>query len=471
MTSWLPELSEGSGPIYVRIADRIEDAIGDGTLATGEKLPPQRDIAFDLGVTIGTISRAYALARERGLVSGEVGRGTYVLGRTSHGPEEVINLREVPGGTRTGGQTPDMLRFDTTAAPDVGQADIIEKAILNVTRECREEFTGYIQKIPPNWLEAGRLWLSTNRWKPDTDSIVSSLGAHAAIMSAIVAVTSPGDRIVMEELTYASVARSAAVFGRRVVTVASDSDGFDPAEFEAVCAQQHPRVAFLVPVNQNPTGITMPESRRRAIAEIAKRHNVWLIEDVVYDTLTCDPLPRIAEFAPERTFVVSCLSKAVAAGVRGGWVSCPPHMASRVLNAHKLITGGKPFLTSELAARLVLSGEADAIRQKSRSLIAMRMNEVRRAFNGYAFNASDYSPFVWLELPEPWRSSEFRKAAAEDGVLIDDEDEYKPARIDRMFHRIRIGFSMPRDEHELQTGLSVISGLLSSTAITRDSYS
>lgn len=471
MTNWLPEISEGTGPIYVRIADGIESAVDTGALPIGGKLPPQRDLAYDLGVTIGTISRAYALARERGLVSGEVGRGTYVLPKSADGERDAAGLRNVPDGTRETLRTPGALRFDMTSAPDVDQASLIEKTILDITRENRREFVGYIQRIPESWLEAGRIWLSANDWRPDRQSVVSTLGAHAAIMSAIVAVTAPGDRIVMEELTYASVARSAAVFGRRVVTVESDSDGLDPASFEAVCAQQHPRVAFLVPVNQNPTGVTMPASRRQAIAEIARRHNVWLIEDVVYDTLALDPLPRVVEFAPERTFVVSCLSKSVSAGIRGGWMACPPHMAGRVLNAHKLITGGKPFLTSELAARLVLSGHADAIRRQARTAIARRGAIVRQAFQSCEFTASDYCPFIWLELPEPWKSSEFRQAAAEDGVLIDDEDEYKPARMDRMFHRVRIGFSMPRDDRELQTGISVIASLLSSSAIARDSYS
>src|SRR4051812_19311085 len=81
MTSWLPDLSQGSGPIYVRLAERIEESIADGSLPAGAKLPPQRDLAYDIGVTIGTVGRAYALVRERGLVSGEVGRGTFVLGR------------------------------------------------------------------------------------------------------------------------------------------------------------------------------------------------------------------------------------------------------------------------------------------------------------------------------------------------------------------------------------------------------
>ncbi len=80
MTNWLPNLSEGNaGPLYQRLADSIEAEIDAGSMPAGAKLPPQRDLAFDLRTTVGTVGRAYSLLRERGLVSGEVGRGTYVL--------------------------------------------------------------------------------------------------------------------------------------------------------------------------------------------------------------------------------------------------------------------------------------------------------------------------------------------------------------------------------------------------------
>ncbi|TIU12475.1 MAG: GntR family transcriptional regulator, partial [Mesorhizobium sp.] len=79
MTSWLPDLTTGPGPLYQRLADSIETDIDRGVIDAGTKLPPQRDLAYDIGTTVGTVGRAYQLLRERGLVSGEVGRGTYVL--------------------------------------------------------------------------------------------------------------------------------------------------------------------------------------------------------------------------------------------------------------------------------------------------------------------------------------------------------------------------------------------------------
>src|SRR5690242_5952697 len=133
MTSWLPDLSQGSGPLYVRLAERIEESIADGTLPAGAKLPPQRDLAYDIGVTIGTVGRAYALVRERGLVSGEVGRGTFVLGRDVPQDHVRANVPALPMGTRSPGG-PGKLRMDSTSAPSVGQNEVIQRLTNQILR-------------------------------------------------------------------------------------------------------------------------------------------------------------------------------------------------------------------------------------------------------------------------------------------------------------------------------------------------
>ena len=125
MTNWLPDLATGSGPLYMRLADRIETDIAGGLLPPGTKLPPQRDLAFDIGVTIGTIGRAYALVRERGLVSGEVGRGTFVLGRDAEPDNSSAAVPQQIAGTRAPDAVPGKLVMDSTSAPDVGQGEVI----------------------------------------------------------------------------------------------------------------------------------------------------------------------------------------------------------------------------------------------------------------------------------------------------------------------------------------------------------
>ena len=78
MTNWTPDLSGRNGPRYRAIADALAEDVRGGRLAAGTRLPTHRDLAWRLKMTIGTVSRAYAEAERRGLVAGEVGRGTYV---------------------------------------------------------------------------------------------------------------------------------------------------------------------------------------------------------------------------------------------------------------------------------------------------------------------------------------------------------------------------------------------------------
>lgn len=461
MTIWIPKAREGDGPFYVRLADGIEQAITDGALVNGSKLPPQRDLAFDLGVTVGTVGRAYALLRERGLVSGEVGRGTYVQAPAATTRSVMAAVPEEVGGTRTHDVPAGKQRFDTTAAPEVGQAPVIAEILAAVVRDHPLSIASYSRTSPEAWAEAGRRWLSRNGWEPDPGDVLATLGAHAGALAAIVAATQPGDRVVFETLTYSQLARSVRLAGRRIVAVETDGEGMVPEDLERLCAQQHPKAVFLMPTLQNPTLTILPEARRREIARIAARHEVWLIEDDIYGTLSSDPTPMLASFAPERTFVVNGLSKAVAAGMRGGWIACPPHLSARLKVVHKMLTGGLPFLLAEAAARMVLSGAGDELRQRVLAELAERHRMALAALEGHRFASAPTAPYLWLKLPGSWLSGTFRAAAVREDILVDDEDEFKPMRLDRAFHRVRISYSAGTRE-DVAAGLVRLRRLLDS---------
>ncbi|WAJ31208.1 PLP-dependent aminotransferase family protein [Antarcticirhabdus aurantiaca] len=462
MTSFRPEPIEGDSPYYSRLADAFEAAVADGRLEPGAKLPPQRNLAFDLGVTVGTVGRAYALLRERGLVSGEIGRGTYVLDHARAGANQPTDSFTLAfNGTRHVEAPLGKLRFDTTAAPDVDQGPIIGETLSAIAREMPLEVASYSRTTPASWLQAGARWLSRNDWIPAEEDIVATQGATAAALSVITAMSAPGDRIVFENLTYSFMARSARLAGRRTVGVELDAEGMLPDDFERVCAQQHPKLAFLMPTLHNPTLAILPEERRRQIAEIARRYGVWLIEDDLYGDLSDDPTPLVVQFAPDRTFVVGGLSKSVAAGLRGGWVACPPHLAQRVKVTHKLLTGGLSFILAEAGARLVLSGAADELRARSMAEIAARQAIVAQALAGHDFATHAHAPFIWLKLPEPWLSGTFKAAAARENILVDDEDEYKPERMERSYHRARMSYSSG-DRQGIAAGFAQLRRLLDS---------
>lgn len=464
MTSFLPSPQDGSSPYYARLADAFEAAMANGRLPPGEKLPPQRHLAFDLGVTVGTVGRAYALLRERGLVSGEIGRGTYVLDQRRAGDQPSRDgFALAYSGTRPVDTSSGKLRFDTTAAPDIGQSERIGATLAEVARDLPLEVASYSRSMPSDWRAAGALWLGRNGWAPDVESVVATHGATAAALSVITAMSAPGDRIVFEKLTYSSIARSARLAGRRTVGVEIDSGGMVPDDFERVCAQQHPKLAFLMPTLHNPTLAILSEERRRHIAEIARRYGVWLIEDDLYGSMSDDPTPLVAEFAPDRTFVVGSLSKSVAAGLRGGWVACPPHLAQRITVTHRLLTGGLSFVLAEAGARLVLSGAAEDMRRSSMAEIEARHRIVTEILAGVDVATHRFAPFVWLKLPEPWLSGTFKAAAARRDILIDDEDEYKPERMEHNYYRARISYSS-EDRLLIAAGMTELRHLLDSGA-------
>ena len=470
MTNWIPDLTKGTGPLYIRLADRIEEDIAEGVLAGGTKLPPQRNLAFDIGVTIGTVTRAYAVARERGLVSGEVGRGTYVLERGEPTIEVPSATPSIPEWSRATSAPTGKIRMDSTSAPDLGQSAVIRELTDRIVRDQPGKVVDYTRVWPDHWREAGRNWLTAGSWSPDASNVVPTSGCHAAIMAVIAVATSPGDKVAFEHSTYASIARSAGLMGRRTITFGNDGDGPDPDDFERLCAQQHPRLVFLMSAMQNPTLAIMSPDRLKAIVEVARRHNVWIIEDAIYSTLLENGYSTLAEIAPERVFHIGGLSKAVSAGVRGGWVACPTHFAPRVQTAHKMVTGGLPFLLAELASQLVLTGEASSARAKVRHELAAREAMAREMFAGHDFQSHRNAPYLWMKLPEPWLSGTFKQVAANEGVLIDDEDEYKAGRSDKVFHRIRVSFSMPPTRDEVASGFSTLRRLMEHGETGYDSY-
>ncbi|WP_299816928.1 PLP-dependent aminotransferase family protein [uncultured Roseibium sp.] len=502
MTNWHPEIPEGKGPLYIRLADRIADDIATGALSAGAKLPPQRDLAYDLGVTVGTIGRAYAVIRQQGLVSGEVGRGTFVLGSrdaaplqeygkpdiglgvqlvadtrgaANESPSWVREATSVPkdtafAGTRISVPAPGAIRFDSTSAPEIGQAEIIGRLTSDITRDHPHEISSYTRDVPDSWRKAGRKWLARSGWEPSEGSIVPATGAQAAIMAIIAATTAPGDQIAFEELTYSSISRGGALMGRRPVEVARDDEGPLPEDLERVCAQKHPKVLFVMPTMHNPTLGLMGEARRRDIAAIARQNNLWIIEDEVYGSLRQTSLPPLAALAPDRTFHVGSLSKSVTAGVRGGWVSSPLSHAQRIYTAHKMLTGGISFLLSELSARLILSGAADSIREKILAEIAARHALVRQHLGSYELEAAPDAPFLWLKVPEPWLSGTFKAAAASANVLVDDEDEFKTGRSGKVYHRVRIGVTNPLTREETSEGLQVVRNIMEDSGACYDSF-
>ena len=158
-------------------------------------------------------------------------------------------------------------------------------------------------------------------------------GSQQALTLAATVLIEPGDRVLVEEPSYLAALQAFALAGALVVPVACDDDGLDPDAVAAAAAAHDARLLYTIPTFHNPTGRTLPLERRRALAAVAERHGLWLLEDDPYGELRYrgEPLPSLATLpgAEDRTLALSTLSKVAAPGLRIGWVRTPESCAPR----------------------------------------------------------------------------------------------------------------------------------------------
>src|SRR6185295_5947285 len=170
------------------------------------------------------------------------------------------------------------------------------------------------------------------------ERIAVTPGAQQAILAILAAVCKPGDTVLAEEWTYPRFGAIAGMLHLNVQPVALDEHGMIPQSLEKACRRGAPKAIFVVPNFQNPTGVVMPEKRRREIAAIARRHNIFIVEDDVYGFLLSSPIPPITTFAPAISSFVTSLSKSVTPSLRHGFAALPEALVERVTQACGAIT-------------------------------------------------------------------------------------------------------------------------------------
>ena len=445
------ELEDRPGPKYRAIAAALAEAIETGRLSPGDRLPTQRDLAWQLGVTVGTVSRAYGEIERRGLLSGEIGRGTFV--RTAP------PLGDLPMRPRAAKDGIDLtLNFPAPGSERQFLAEALTKATRDPDAGRLLEYqpdTGL-----PDHRAAGAAWLERRGVTADPTRTIVTAGAQHGIIVSLAALTRPGDRILTERLTYQGIKPAAAMLGLRLEGVAMDEEGLLPEALDQAIDETGARILYCTPTLQNPTTTTMLSTRKQAIAEIAVRRDITIIEDDIYGILLADPAPLpLATFAPEHTVYVTSLSKSVAPGLRIGYVAPPPRLVERVGAAVRASCWMAAPLTAEVATRWITDGQADEILQDHRATAETRRRLAMTKLSGYAFDAPVGSLHAWLHLPEPWRAAQFVSAAQQQGVAVAPAETFAVGRGD-IPHAVRICLGTPRDTVTLARGLDTLVALL-----------
>lgn len=449
---WTPDLSEYKGPRYIAIADAMADAIKAGALNDGDRLPTHRALADQLGVTVGTITRAYTEAERRGFLNARVGRGTFIA--TQHKQGQRFRI--------TGETEPDAvdLRLNLPVAKD--RAVVLSKAMAELAAEPEQmnRLLGYQPDAGlPEHREQAVNWLQQTGLHTTADQISITSGGQNGIMLALMALTRPGDVILSEAMTYPGFMAITHQLHLRPQPVAMDDEGVIPAAFEDACKQFAPRVLYCTPTLQNPTTAIMSESRREALADVARRYNVWILEDSVNSNLLPDAPAPLAEIAPDRVLHINSVSKTLAAGLRVGWLVAPAEIRQQVSNALRASCWMTSPLLAEIASRWISSGLAQHLLQEQKEELEIRNRLMASYLAEFGLKYSLYSLHAWLELPDPWRSGEFISQADQRGVKVIGEDSFIVSQY-RAPQAIRLSSSSAWSAPHLEKGLKELAVLL-----------
>jgi DNA-binding transcriptional MocR family regulator len=432
-------------PRYEALADALARDIAEGVLTPGTRLPTQRDLADRLGVSLGTVTRAYTLAERRGLIRGETGRGTFV------GPPG-------PGLVDAAGQAPGL---DVTwplydLDPDLSQtlSDI-------ASRPGSQRLLRYQPNAGcEDHREAGAEWAGRFGVTVGAQRVLVCSGTQHALNLAMAHFTRPGDAVLCESLTYPGFRAVARLLERKVVGLAMDRHGLLPDAFEAACRTRKAKLLYTIPDIQNPTTATLGEKRRREIAEIARRHEVMILEDAVHHLLADDPPPPIASFAPDHTLLVAAPSKVVAGGLRTAFLVAPQAHVPALSEAIWATAWVSPPLCTEVMARWVRDGTADATVRRKKAEAEARLGIAREKLHGHRIACQRGGYHVWLTLPEGHRASEFADEARRRGCAVTPADAFA-AGPEMPPDAVRISLSAPRTRVALAEALDCLVALLS----------
>jgi len=427
--AWLPDLTRGSGAKYQAIADALDIAIAEGRLRAGDRLPPQRELAARLGVDLTTVTKAYDTARHRGLIEARGRAGSFVLPARSA-------VLPPPEPVDTGMNTPPELPMLARA---IGEA---LPALLAPGGNVRLQYQA-VGGAPQD--RAAGVQLLAGLGLPSTEAqLVVAAGGQNALHAIVGAALRRGDTVACGRFVYPGFSALAERQGLRLLPLPA----IDAAALDALCRREAVRALYLVPTNDNPTAVTLEVEARAAIAAVARRHDLQIIEDDAYGLLATDPIVPVASFAPERCWYVASMSKILSPALRLAFVRAPSVGAALRLTAgvHESAVMAPPlnaamvslWLADGSFARLVAAMRAEAAARQALADAVLGDRVRRRHPQGYHF---------WLPLPDG-AAADLANAMRGSGLSVVPSDRFAVAAGDDQAVRVSLGGLLSRERLE-----------------------
>ena len=419
---------ESTVPLYRQLYEFIRGEIATGALCRGERLPPTREMAGSLGLNRTTVSAAYALLEEAGLIRGEVGRGSFVENAAEQ-PSR-LDWNSILGGSETvsAWSIPEAPISFATARPSEQLFPIDE-----FRATCREVIqsaeAGPILQLgsPMGYAPLRRYLLETAQKRglarSDDDILITS-GCQQALDLIARVVAGPGSTVLLEDPVYPGLKSVFTHAGSRIAGIPVGPQGADPDTLARMLASERPKVVVITPNFQNPTGATMPAAARAAVLRLAREAGTVLVESDIYGELRYrgEPIPAIKQLdGADDTILLGSFSKMAFPGLRVGWVIGPRAFTARLAEAKKWCDLHTDQLSQAVLLRFAESGRLEAHRSRVVKAGAERLSAALAAARRYlppeiTYTRPQGGMNLWLRLPEPLDAAELALRAHREGV-------------------------------------------------------
>ena len=454
---------EGEVSLTQQLVDRFAAAIEDATLEPGEKLPPTRELAAEVGVNHLTAARVYRRLAELGYVTASVGRGTFVRTLAPAGSAELGDDWQVYALPHREPSYPEQVLSEAFAS--AGRPGLISLAIgwpspsLYPTEELARITAAVFEDEGGNalsYLPAEGLWELREQlaargreagWAEEADEVVVTSGAKQALSLTARATLEPGDVAVIESPTFVGMLNSLRQTGARVIGVPVDEDGLDVAALERLLARHEVKLVALQTACQNPTGRNLSGERRQRLAELAVERNFFVIEDRVYADARFEgePVRPLRELAPAHVIYVNSLSKVVGGGLRAGWIAARGPVRERLALLKLEDDFHTPTLIQHLAARWLAAGAHDRHVKETLPFYLERRDALLAALEKHLAGEYHVDPpkgghHLWVTLRRPLDERALYSEAARHGVSFTPGDAITAER--RSQTSFRLSFSL-----------------------------
>jgi DNA-binding transcriptional MocR family regulator len=381
---------------YKQLVDGFADQIHSGKLPAGTRLPTHRQLASIEHIALATASRVYAELEIMGLVSGEIGRGTFVR-------EAGLPLGYGVDQTTTPADMID-LNFNYPSLP--GQADLLRESFRRLSSsgdlESLLRYQPHAGRPNERAIIAKHLQCRDLHIEPNQVSIVS--GAQHGLTVALMSLLKPGDIMVVDALTYPGLKSLAEAHRIEIASIPSLDTGPDLQAFKDLCKKRPVKAVYAMPTLHNPLGWVLSLEQREELVVICRKYNVIVIEDGAYAFLAENPPPPIATLAPELTVYISGFSKNIATGLRVGYIVAPALWEAKIERSIRVTTWNTPALLTGMVCNWIEDGTVLRLEAEKRADAVARQAIARGALKGLNYIGHPASYFLWLPLGEEARA-------------------------------------------------------------------